>query len=423
MAMLYCFAELRQELGVQLRAVHVNHGVRIPDSDLDERFVADESRKLNIPCSIHRLRGFDSASSENDLREARYQIFREVVEKHTHARLATAHHLDDQLETFMMRLARGSSLKGLTGIPLRRGLFIRPFLFLKRSEIDQFVSEKGIPYRQDFSNFDEKKLRNKVRGQLTPALINTFGAEFYDGFAKSLNDLCAMHDFFESDSKRLFVEIVRQDGEDLTLNEDLYKILPARQRQRLLEYCISTFQPLNFGVPEKHRQLFDSFVSMAATGSYFSLKKDVRAVRERKGVRIYRQVLSSNETQELSPGQIVSIGRNEIGMKEVLSSEIKFDRNSQREYVCGQRFNFPLKVRNWQAGDFFYPLGLGLSQKLSDFFINQKIERAQKQNIPIVLNGDEIVWVAGYRLDDRYRVEAGCKTIYQLYIQTRQEES
>lgn len=418
MVMLDVLLQLRKKLNFDVQVLHVHHGIRGKESDEDERFVQDFCVRKNIPFFSRRLTGFDRNSSEDALRRARYEVFESFLSDSVNGKLATAHHLDDRLETFLMRLAKGSGIKGLRSIPVRRGPYIRPLLFLTREEIARYAAERQIAWRDDSSNLDEDKLRNKIRLRLTPVLQDVFGREFYAGFAKSLKELDEWYRMYESDNRILFAEMNQPTEEGLSLSIDKYRRLPALRRRRMLEYCISSFYPLNFTIPTGYFAEFDSFVAQARTGALFHFKQQVSALKERD------EIVFIKGRPESFPSLFIP---EDLSVAENRSFKIRITRldkapadfknpKADTEIICGDRIRFPLEVRGWREGDWFFPLGMNKKQKLSDFFINRKIDLHKKKSLPLLVNKDEIVWVAGYRIDNRYRVTPDCKTIYKLEI-------
>lgn len=418
MVMMHVFAELQKKLQLHLRVVHVNHNLRGQASDLDEQLVKKESRLLGLPCSVKRLQGFDLKSSEEDLRAARYALFNEWLAEAPAARLATAHHLDDQIETFFMRLARGSGQKGLLGIPLRRERFIRPFLFLRRKELAAYAIDRQIAFREDKSNLDTAKLRNNIRHNLTPHLMRVFGESFYKGFARSLADLQAGFAAYGELSAGLFDANLQWDGENILCETAFYKTLQPKLRRGLFDYCILKLSPVNSSLSQNAFEEFDSFVQQAQTGSVF-LFGGLKVFKNRASLLFSAEQSGPIETAELYAGKQAHFAGNIISATEVDYEQVRFSPNRDEEYICADTLDWPLTIRRWREGDFFYPLGLGKKQKLSDFFVNSKIERWQKSRVALVCNRNEIVWLAGLRLDDRYKIRGNCKRCYLL--KTRKE--
>ncbi|MGD9900153.1 MAG: tRNA lysidine(34) synthetase TilS [Calditrichaceae bacterium] len=417
MVLLYILNSLKSKLSISLHVIHINHKIRKIETDLDEDLVRETCKKLEIPFFCESLKGFDLSSSENHLREARYRCFDDVLEKNPGAKIVTAHHLNDQLETFLMRLSKGSSLRGLRGIPIERPGYIRPMLYVEKGKIVAYAKRNNIPYRIDHTNADTQKTRNKIRHELVPELEKVMGENFLSGFGKSIDDLQETYLAFNDLSARLFEKIVINKDGNTGFSKNKYTQLTEKLRRHLLEYCVSMFKSLNFSIPEHLFRQFDAFVSDARTGAYFTLSKEMTVLKDRNFIYFSYNKDELNIELELSEAQSVSIGRNKILIKPVTDRQIKFSTDPRIEYICGDRIKFPLKVRHWREGDFFYPLGMNGKQKLSDFFINQKLSRYKKMDIPVLINQNEIVWIAGFQIDNRYKITKKCNRFYELRIQ------
>jgi tRNA(Ile)-lysidine synthase len=414
MVMLYCLNSIAREFYFQLSVVHINHGVRPIDSDKDEKLVQDWCKKHALKIHIRKLTGLNLESSEDDMRKARFAAFNELLVKFSDAKIALAHTLDDQLETFFMRLAKGSRLKGLCGIPVQRDAFIRPMLNLTKKEIYQYAQDNHISYNVDYTNEDTRKLRNQIRHQLVPKLTEIFGEKFYEGFQRSQQDLKAIYSAFMDSIQILTNKYVKKINNNLEIELKQYQKLSLPERYQLLNGCVSMFYPLNFQIRSTYFEQFDQFVKEASTGKQFQFNKNLICVKNRSSICFSIDQNVASEELELYPDHVVYIGRNKISLKKVGNSERIINKEKCTELICGDRINLPLKVRYWKRGDYFYPLGMNNKQKVSDFFINQKINRMEKTIIPLILNQSEIVWIAGMRLDDRYKLTKSCENIYKL---------
>ncbi len=415
MALLHFFLALRDEFKLRIQAVHINHGVRGTEAERDEQFVRHYCQKIGVPLIVRRLPA-GQKSDEQSLRDARYEQFAQVLSEQPQAKLATGHTLNDNVETFLMRVVRGASLKGLSGIPVKRGPYIRPLLSFTRAEIESFVHEQNIPFVTDSTNRDEKILRNRIRWQLLPLLENLFGASVLNNVARSMARLAEHYHLFEQESRKLWQQVVKKEKDTQVISLKEFERLPFLYRQQVLTYCVSAYYPLNYTLSEQMSATIERFIQKAQPGARLSLKGKVLLVKERGQFRILREPEETKTVLSLDKNATVKIDDWEITIQEVPRSKIVFSRRKDEEFICGDALKFPLVVRYWQNGDRFFPLGLGKSQKLKTFFVNQKIERWQKHKIPLVLNGNEIVWVCGLRLDQRYQVTENCKSVFKLEL-------
>ncbi len=416
MALLHAFLTLSQTyVPLRIKAVHVNHGVRGAEADRDEQLVRDYCAQNNVELVVKRLQGMPSTASEEVLRDARYRAFEELLQDTPQARLATAHTLDDNIETFLMRLGKGSSLRGLTGIPLKRGSFIRPFLRFSRGQIEAYVKENAIPYVFDSSNADAHYLRNRIRQQLLPLLHAIFGDDVSQNLARTLENLADFYQLFESEWQHKVREVLSEEEGKHVISLEKYAQLPHLYRFRTIDYCISAYYPLNYSISRAYAGRIDSFILEAATGARLNVMKNLWLAKGRAKAFFYLEQEQA-ESVPLFAGETVRFGPFELQIEPVAPEEVRFSSDSNVEYICGTFLHFPLRVRYWQPGDRFYPFGLGRSQKVKKFFVDQKIDRPEKHEIPILCNGEEIVWLCGLRLDNRYRVREECKKIYRLTL-------
>ncbi|MBN2424373.1 MAG: tRNA lysidine(34) synthetase TilS [Calditrichaceae bacterium] len=416
MALFYTLYELKNQFNFQLKAIHVNHHIRIPDADEDERFVLDVCRKFEIPFIVNHLSGFDLKSSEEQLRIARYNCFNTLLKDNPRSKLATGHHFDDQVETVLMRIARGSSVKGLRGIPARRGPYIRPLLELTRNEIEVFVKENNIPYRKDFTNDIADKTRNRIRLQVIPTLRDIFGAGFYENIHHTITEIESFYDAFYKLGRELYAEkcICRENSCSVSIAE--WRKLDLPFRKLILESCVYKISRLNSHFAGSYVKVISDFIDQAQTGSLFKINPKITMYKNRRHIVFRKEQINKKQEFFLEAGGEVKFGRNKLSLLEVQSRDVKFTGNPNVEYICGDRATLPVKVRSWGKGDFFYPLGMSQRQKVSDFFVDHKIDRDEKQQVPIIESGGEIVWLAGLRLDNRFRVGKNCKRIFKLEL-------
>lgn len=414
MVLLDILSCLQPKHGYLLKAIHINHGVRDHESDRDEDFVKKHCRERGFELITHGIEGLSAGSSEDQLRKARYAAFDNLVEDAPRHKIALGHHFNDQLETFLMRLATGASLRGLAGMPYRRGKYIRPLLVLTRREIRRYVDERNLPWIEDRTNRNIDKLRNYLRWNVIPSLEEAFGPRFYKGFQKSLGEIGQSSELMQTYAADLFNRLVRRKDHGLYLNTgDFNQLLPMEQHL-LIEYCISFFYPLNYTFSKKQVNAVIHFIQEAETGSKFEYKEIT--LRKQRNELVWKPEfpLDHLRAKELYPETYIPTLGNIISVHKVAYEQIRYERSPNVEFICGDHLSWPLKIRTWQEGDYFYPVGMGGKQKLSDFFINQKIELEDKIQIPLVLNGNDIVWVVGHRLDERYKITEACSMYYKL---------
>jgi len=420
-ALLHLLYMLSFSRAFQIQAVHVDHGIRGDESAADAQLVKDICLEKKIRLDMEKLSGFTVNTSEEKLRTARYGVFERVLRKYPGAKLATAHHLNDQLETVMMRLFKGSSVKGLRGIPVKRDRFIRPFLSVSREQISLFCREIKLEYREDKSNTDPGKLRNRIRHELIPLANTIFGQDSLDSFEKSRQKIADFYSSFQDVCRPDFQMILKSDRTGYFCSIKVFLGLDLPRRAAFLDYCFYMLYNLNLNFAVNRLKELSNFLHSAVSGSFFFMSNTIWVLKDRS--QFYFVVKEKKKTQpaKLFPGNTVRFGQYELSLEPASAKEIQFFNNPDMEYICGDDLQLPLHVRTWRTGDWFRPFGQKGKQKLSDYFINMKLNVLQKEQVPLVYDAENLVWVAGMRLDARYKTDNNCRMVYLLKINERKK--
>jgi len=413
-ALLHILNHLKSQLEVTLSAIHINHGIRGGESDKDQAFVNKLCETMGTECDFYRLSGFNKNSAEDVLRNARYKIFDEYLNNNKDSRIATGHHLNDQIETYLMRLFKGSGTKGLLGIPLVRGNYIRPLLQISRDEINAFCIKHKISYREDTTNSEYDKLRNKVRLKLVPQIEQIFGKEYPLQFLKSHNTYKNLYNENLHENYTVFKKISIIENNEIEIRIRDYKTLSKLRKTQYLEYCFSYVYGLDCQIGSEQLAEFDTFISSSQTGTKFLFADSIEVLKDRDKLIFFIQSKKSEKKKKLNLDKSIKFRNCRLILKEVLNDSVTFDDNKSVEYISADNIYLPLTIRMWQEGDYFYPLGSNNRQKVSDFFTNNKVSRINKKKIPIILNQDQIVWIAGYRIDHRYKVKKNSKSVFKI---------
>jgi len=409
---------LKDVFRFKFSTVHINHGIRGAESDEDENFVLKLCKEHSVSCNNFRLSGFTNKSGENILRKERYSIFEKLLSNNKHTKIATAHHLNDQLETFLMRLFKGSGTKGLLGIPINRPGFIRPMLSSKREDINEFLNANNLIFREDSSNSKTDKLRNQLRQIIVPEIDKVFGENYLQEFQKSHLHFKDLYDENYRSNLDVFKKISSSKKGSVQIFCNKFSKLSFLQKTQFLEYCFSYGNGLTSAISTDQFVEFQKFVQNAQTGTKFIFFGGFEVLKNRNDLifKNAKRDSHSPEAVDLNENESIKFGDFNISIIKTSNNDYVFNSESNSELINGDNINFPLHIKSWQKGDFFYPFGNKNKQKLSDFFINNKISKDLKSKIPIVLNNDEIVWVAGYRINERYKVKKSTKVVYKLEI-------
>ncbi|WP_183565814.1 tRNA lysidine(34) synthetase TilS [Mucilaginibacter sp. SP1R1] len=406
-------AHLLKAAGFNFSIAHCNFQLRDDEALRDQEFCNNLANQLRV--SFHTI-NFDTRNYAADkkisiqmaARELRYEWFNSLSQQSDYQVIALAHHQNDTIETILLNLTRGTGIAGLHGILPQNGALVRPLLFLNRDEITAIVTANHLVYVEDSSNAQAKYARNKIRLEVIPKLkeLNPSLEKTFENNLKHFRDLETL---LENQVAGLRHTLIKQasDGEYLLLNE-VRQLNPARLLlfKLLQEYGFNeTSVDDLISVLDKHPgRVFES------AGFMMILDRD-RLILKKRTSGGQEPVLIAEKTHE------ANLGNYRLNLLHDDSALIVMD-NPMAVSIDSALLVFPLTLRTWQEGDYFYPLGMKGRKKLSDFFIGQKIALHQKNEVPLLINGNgDIMWVGGYRPDERYKVNNNTKkvTIFELY--------
>lgn len=406
-------AELFSRAGYNFAIIHCNFKLRARESDLDEQLAETMAGRYKVDFFS---RSFDTAEIAKDsgdsiqmvARDLRYAYFDEVAEEHGFNYIATAHHLDDQIETFFINLTRGTGIAGLHGIRVKQGKIIRPMMFALKEEIETFVTENMLAYREDVSNRSLKYIRNKIRHELMPVFLEMNPA-FREEMTANIKRLDETEVVFKQYISRVKSDILHKEGEVTAI--DIQKLKALKPLQIFLYAFI-----MEYGfIKEDVGNIIQSMDGIS--GKKF-LSPTHKLIIDRQNILItpIKHTFSGHEGCE--------IHRSTTSLKEPVNWAI--EEHNAADYIIPkedhiasldlEKLAFPLRVRRWQKGDTFIPLGMKNHKKLSDFFIDNKFSLLQKENTWILCSGDDIVWIAGERIDDRFKVSSNTEKVYRIEV-------
>ncbi|GER59420.1 tRNA lysidine(34) synthetase TilS [Patiriisocius marinus] len=398
---------LLHQLGYNVAAAHCNFSLRNMESDEDEIFVKTYCKKLGIPIYIET---FDTKTFANDQKQStqmaartlRYTWFEELMEKESFDVLATAHHADDDLETFLINLSRGTGLRGLIGIPETNNRIIRPLLPFSRAEILSWAKIEQLHWREDSSNSSRAYTRNQLRLDVIPNLKKS-KKRFLESFKTTKEHLIKSQALVEDYLSLVYNLIITQREDGYQISIDKLKELP--NTEALLYELLAPF-----GFTD-HKAVLD--ILNAQAGKYV-ISPSHRLLKDRNSL-----ILTENVIKE--PNKCHWIKKNQKNINNPLNISLTPTNkmgltNLSTIYVDSEYLTFPLCVRKWQQGDVFQPFGMKGNKKLSKFFKDEKLSLAAKEALWILTSDDKIVWVIGYRADDRFKVSEKTKSILKIKI-------
>lgn len=408
MLMLHLFTSAGFSIGV----AHCNFGLRGDESDGDEQFVAEYCDQHNLQFFVRHFdtREFalqEGISIEMAARDLRYEWFDQLMRIHGFDYLATAHHQDDVIETFLINLSRGSGIKGLSGIRPKSGQIIRPMLFTGREEILDYCHRVNIEYRIDASNQETVYKRNLIRHEILP-LLEQVNPAFHKNALKTIANLQETSLLFQQRMAEIKASVFAEDEQGVLIHID--KLLSLTPLKTILFELIREF---GFQ-PEQVDDIVDSLEKESGR-KFFS--ETHRLVKDREFLLI--------SPQRSADSQVFYIGEDlpKIDAPVHLSFE-KIDRTSDFRFSTHQRIVdldydklvFPLILRHWREGEYFQPLGMSGLKKLSDFFIDEKYSIPEKENAWILSSGKQLVWIVGKRIDDRFKITSGTRHVLRIKL-------
>ena len=404
-----------------LIAAHLNHGIRGEEAARDAEFSHGVAESLGVEFELGEadapaLKKKSRLSLEDAARMLRYEFFEEVRKKHRATKIATAHTLDDQAETVLMRLLRGSGARGLSGIPPVSGKYIvRPLIETDRASIESHLKSRGIEWIDDSTNLKRDYLRNRIRLGLLPSL-SEYNPKIKETLARTADILRLEEDFISREAEKGFRRIFKRGGGELTADLDKYTRLHGAVRAAVLMRALTETRENLKNVSSIHLTAADAFLtSMATSGESVFPGGSVIVKGHGSFLVTTKDALSREFSYELSGPGKWSFPELEVEVEEAPASGLEEDREDV-VYLDADTVKFPIEVRSFKAGDRFVPLGMKSRKKVKDFFIDRKVPAFMRKRVPIFLSGGEIVWIGGMRIDDRAKVKGKPKKALKLTL-------
>ncbi len=401
MVMVHLFLGMTHPIGI----AHVDHQLRGEESDRDRLFVEKMALENDIPFYCKRVDiktlSADSTQSTSEIgREQRYAFFNEICTQHQYTKVATAHHLDDKIETFLMRAMTGSGLEGLSAIPYLNGNVIRPMLDIARSEIEHFIIDNNIEYREDSSNAKVDYLRNSIRHQLIPALEKIMPS-YRKTMANTIDNV--------GDSHRLIQSLLKTTDHQIQAEESTVISIPENIAGRLT-YLHYQLKDLGFSRTQL-KNILDGDHSGAIVQS------DTYELLRNRDTLILRQKAQQPDSKEEytidGEGKFALPNGDQLSI--VQTTEAQKSTDPFIEIVDADKLSFPLTLRRWKIGDSIKPLGMGgKSQGLQDYFTNKKLSVFEKESVWVLSSTDTIYWIIGHRLSHEVRLTEGTSNTFEL---------
>ncbi|MHB8581002.1 MAG: tRNA lysidine(34) synthetase TilS [Ignavibacteriaceae bacterium] len=407
----------KKRFKIELGAVHINHLLRGKEAVEDENFCRQLTLDFGIPfyASSKNVKSYakkNKISIEEAGRKIRYSEFERISKKYGYNKIATAHNCSDNAETVLLNLIKGAGLRGISGIPFKRGNIIRPVISLTKKEILSYLEQNKINYRTDPSNLDSNYERNFLRNQIIPAIKEKLNPSFEETLLHSSEIFKDSHTYIQSGINNSFDSVVKFQKGKLKLS---IKNLLASASEIRVEF-------IKLGL-EKYFYIQPTFIDLKKillliekhTGEKEELSQNLSALRERGVILIHRNEKPKVENAiKLKVGKSIKVNGKDFWIKKIQNTSPLYTSNKMREYISGDKIKSSFTIRQWKPGDKFYPLGMKGTKNISDFLAEQKISSSTKKDQLVLTNGKKIVWVIGLRIDDRFKITNNTKKVYEL---------
>lgn len=436
MCLVHILKKLQERYNIKLYAAHVNHCLRGAEADADEEYVRGFCKNANIDfyskrIDINELARITNTSTETAGREARYAFFNELKEKLGANLIALAHNANDQAETILMRIIRGTGMEGLRGIrPVRDGIYIRPILILTREEIEEYCRINKLNPRIDKSNFEKIYNRNKIRLELIPYLQENFNKDILNTVNRLSEIISKDQDYLEEVAEKKYKEYCSIIGEKIGLDQQLineHEAIVTRVIRRALKDIKGDLKNIELVHINEIMELFSM-----GTGKMITLPEGIIAEKVYTEIYFYKKK-GNNLSNELKdeiiifdkekfqqPSIVKAIdGMNvKISLRIVTKDEVvDFSQDPYKKYFDYDKINRYISIRTRQEGDRFTPYGMKGSKKLKDLFIDLKIPKEERNTLPLVCFDKEIAWIVGYRVSNKYIVTKNTNYILEIKIE------
>lgn len=415
--MIYILEKFRKELGFEMVLAHLNHLHR-REANKDEELVRKTAEKLGLDF-FSRSRSMDDLASklkispEDAGRRLRYEFFGDLAKKYPTSKIAVAHNKDDQAETVLMRIIRGTGLDGLRAMDYRTGNIIRPILDIKKKEILEYLDENNIAYAIDHTNFENDYTRNKVRLDIIPIL-----EEINPNVIDSVFSLSALA---KDDLKILdkivdekFKEMARISQGEISFDKEKFDQEDPAILRRILRKSVEI---LKGQIKDLSKENLVDFLKIKDLETGKVLIKDDLSLRKSYDSYILEEITKKEKNlTEKYLGDQETVFYNGFYIKTSIINSDKYEKDKNVGYFDYDLLDFPLKVRTRRPGDRIVPLGHKSEKKLKDFLSDQKIDRKRRDNLPLILSKDKIIWLAPLRMSDEFKVSSGTKKILKIEV-------
>ncbi len=436
--LLFVLLELRKKYAVEIIAVHVNHQIRGEDALSDEQFTVDLCKKHDVKCIVFRkdvelIAKNRKQSVEEAGRDVRREAFFQVLKENEGTKIAMAHHQNDNAETFLMNISRGTGLKGLGGIRPVNGKIIRPLLCMTRTQIEEFVRSKKCGWCTDETNNEQDYTRNKIRHLILPVLEQQINVHAIQHMNETMEKLCDVWEYLQAQTQEAIVLCVKQTEKgELQIDKENYDSLHKVIQSMVIKKCLSDIAGAQKDLTSVHIEAIEQLMEKQC-GKSRNLPYGVEAIRNYKGILLRQRKCNKEEEMkdEIEEIKLNIPGKTHIPHKNLMieclirkADEIIMEEIPQKPYTKWFDYDIikgNLTVRSRQAGDYIVIDKKGKKQKIKSYFVNEKIPAEQRNLIPLICDGEKVIWIVGYRMSSACQVVKTTKNVLEITVMEEKE--
>ncbi len=422
--LLHVLYHLRERFKIKIRAAYLNHCLRGEEVEREKEWVKDFTRKLGVPLicdciDVALLAKEKRMSLESAAREARYGFLEHVANQVGASRIAVGHTASDQAETLLMRLVRGSGLDGLAGIPPVRGRVVRPMIEVFRWEVEEYCQRHNLTPREDSTNRDVSFFRNSIRLELIPYLTKRYNPKLPEILVQTTDILRVDKEFLQELASKAEEKVLkRRNDKILIMDIKTLSRFHLSLKRRLIRNAIERLKGNLRGITYDH--INDVIKLLGCKGTkILNLPEDVRVIKQYDELILSQQGFFAPSFFSFLeiPGK-TEIPQLNLSFETEITTEVpvEFSSDPFEVYFDFDKLPKPLFIRPRKEGDRFVPLGMKEEKKLKKFFIDAKVPLVQRDKVPILVGGDKILWVVGYRIDERFKVDPTTKKVLKTRV-------
>lgn len=424
---------LKAELNIEVGAAHLNHLLRDKDAFEDEEYVKTLCKSLDIPCFVKRVdinkySKDKKMSSEMAGREARYNFFDDIVKDEGYTKIATAHNANDQAETILFRLMRGSGIEGLCGIKVRRDKIIRPILCLSRKEVEEYIEINNLKPRIDKTNFEKIYNRNKIRLDMIPYIKENFNEDIIQTLNRMSVLLQKDNEFIENSARSFYEKYCIEQSDYFIIKKEMFDNKEAVVT-RVIRYALTNFSKTHYDFEMKHIYEICN-LAKNNSGKAIDLPNKIYAENIYGDIYIKERININN----IDVKQEIVVNKNEINGKKIFfndeniefsvlknDSNLDLNQNNFIKYFDFDKINDSISLRKRKNGDKIIPLGMKGSKKIKDLFIDMKVPKEERDCIPLLCFDENISWIVGIRVSEEYKITNKTKNILRVIVERKEK--